>query len=287
MPAAAHFMNSCRRSGPTCDPTGFFSWICNPVRIFPLPSIARRRPPSRSRSAWEPASTPLTLDSSAFALGGQGKVRGDDDFVFYNQPALPGGGIQRAGDGRAFTVAFGQLPAAIERIVVALTIDQGPAARPIVRPIESSAGGNPRRANQGILGDFSAGDQNDGRRPRSSSANFTCATANGSSAPSARVSSAAWGRWPASTAWMSATIPMRPKPPRPPPQLRHLGRLLQFPHPHPHRRPPPNPSGWKKSPWTSAIPAFRWRKRPKASAKSWSISTGIRVAAAARAFSAG
>lgn len=75
--------------------------------------------------SWEPANTPLTLDSSAFALTAQGKVRGDEDFVFYNQPALPGGGIQRAGDGRAFTVAFAQLPAAIERIVIALTIDQG------------------------------------------------------------------------------------------------------------------------------------------------------------------
>ncbi len=74
---------------------------------------------------WEPANTPLTLDSSAFALAAQGKVRGDDDFVFYNQPALPGGGIQRAGDGRAFTVTFARLPAAIERIVIALTIDQG------------------------------------------------------------------------------------------------------------------------------------------------------------------
>ena len=74
---------------------------------------------------WEPANTPLTLDSSAFALAAQGKVRGDDDFVFYNQPALPGGGIQRAGDGRAFTVTFAQLPTAIERIVIALTIDQG------------------------------------------------------------------------------------------------------------------------------------------------------------------
>lgn len=39
---------------------------------------------------WEPTTTPLTLDSSAFALTTQGKVRGDDDFVFYNQPALPG-----------------------------------------------------------------------------------------------------------------------------------------------------------------------------------------------------
>lgn len=74
---------------------------------------------------WEPTTTPLTLDSSAFALTGQGKVRGDGDFVFYNQPALAGGGIQRGGDGRTFTIAFAQLPASIERIVIALTIDQG------------------------------------------------------------------------------------------------------------------------------------------------------------------
>jgi len=74
---------------------------------------------------WDPVSTPLTLDSSAFALTGQGKVRDDSDFVFYNQLALAGGGIQRAGDGRAFTVVFAQIPATIERIVVALTIDQG------------------------------------------------------------------------------------------------------------------------------------------------------------------
>jgi tellurite resistance protein TerA len=75
--------------------------------------------------SWEPTNTPLTLDSNAFALTAQGKVRGDEDFVFYNQPTLPGGGIQRAGDGRSFTVAFAPLPAAIERIVIALTIDQG------------------------------------------------------------------------------------------------------------------------------------------------------------------
>lgn len=74
---------------------------------------------------WQPANTPLTLDSSAFALTAQGKVRGDGDFIFYNQTTLSGGGIQRAGDGRSFTVNFSALPAAIERIVIALTIDQG------------------------------------------------------------------------------------------------------------------------------------------------------------------
>ena len=75
--------------------------------------------------SWERATTPLTLDSSAFALNAQGKVRGDDDFIFYNQLTLSGGGIQRASDGRSFTVAFAKLPAGIERIVIALTIDQG------------------------------------------------------------------------------------------------------------------------------------------------------------------
>ncbi|HUM95269.1 MAG TPA: TerD family protein [Candidatus Competibacter sp.] len=91
-------------------------------------SISRLTPPPAAVEialSWEPASTPLILDSSAFALTAQGKVRDDGDFVFYNQLSLAGGGIQRAGDGRAFTVAFGQLSAAIEKIVIALTVDQG------------------------------------------------------------------------------------------------------------------------------------------------------------------
>jgi len=74
---------------------------------------------------WTPADTPLTLDASAFALTAQGKVRGDGDLIFYNQLELVGGGIRRAEDGRAFTVRFAALPAAIERIIIALTIDQG------------------------------------------------------------------------------------------------------------------------------------------------------------------
>ncbi|NJN47348.1 MAG: TerD family protein [Candidatus Competibacteraceae bacterium] len=68
---------------------------------------------------------PLELDSSAFALTGQGKVRGDEDFVFYNQPMLSGGGIQRSSDGRQFTIDFQSLPSAIEKIALTLTIHQG------------------------------------------------------------------------------------------------------------------------------------------------------------------
>ena len=63
--------------------------------------------------AWEPATTALTLDANAFALTAAGTVRGDADFIFYNQPTLPGGGIQRDGDGRSFTITFAALPAGI------------------------------------------------------------------------------------------------------------------------------------------------------------------------------
>ena len=73
---------------------------------------------------WEPANTPLILDSSAFALNAQGKVRDDADFIFYNQLELPGAGVQRSADGRRFTITFNQLHSGIERIVLALTIDQ-------------------------------------------------------------------------------------------------------------------------------------------------------------------
>lgn len=91
-------------------------------------SITQHSPPPAAVEitlAWEPVTTPLAIDSSAFALSAQGKVRGDGDFIFYNQLALAGGGLQRASDGRSFAIAFAQLPAGIERIVIALTIDQG------------------------------------------------------------------------------------------------------------------------------------------------------------------
>lgn len=91
-------------------------------------SISKQSPGSRSVELaldWEPSDTPLEIDTSAFALTAQGKVRGDEDFVFYNQPALSGGGIQRSVDGRLFTVHFPQLPPAIEKIALTLTIHQG------------------------------------------------------------------------------------------------------------------------------------------------------------------
>ncbi len=57
---------------------------------------------------------PADLDVSALLLGADGKVRSDDDFVFYNQPAAPG---VRYEDG-AVTVEPAGVPQDVEKIVV-------------------------------------------------------------------------------------------------------------------------------------------------------------------------
>lgn len=68
---------------------------------------------------------PVRLDVSGLLLGANGKVRSDDDFIFYNQPAGPGV-TYRSGGGTApdaIVVDTGALPAGIERIVVTASPD--------------------------------------------------------------------------------------------------------------------------------------------------------------------
>lgn len=91
-------------------------------------SITRQSPATRSVEValhWDPVATPLEVDSSAFALTTQGKVRSDNDFIFYNQSTLAGGGIRRSAGAQQFIVLFDRLPADIEKIAFALTIHQG------------------------------------------------------------------------------------------------------------------------------------------------------------------
>ena len=65
-----------------------------------------------------------SVDVSALLLTATGKVRGDDDFVFYNQPSA--GGVRYRADG--VDVDPGQVPSEIERVVVAVSLDgNGPA----------------------------------------------------------------------------------------------------------------------------------------------------------------
>ncbi|MET9672604.1 TerD family protein [Streptomyces sp. NPDC006482] len=68
---------------------------------------------------------PVRLDVSGLLLGANGKVRSDDDFIFYNQPAGPGVAY-RSGGGTApdaIVVDTGAVPAGIERIVVTASPD--------------------------------------------------------------------------------------------------------------------------------------------------------------------
>ncbi|WP_326782584.1 TerD family protein [Streptomyces longwoodensis] len=68
---------------------------------------------------------PVRLDVSGLLLTADGKVRSDDDFIFYNQPAGPGV-TYRSGGGAgpdAITVDTTAVPPAIERIVVTASPD--------------------------------------------------------------------------------------------------------------------------------------------------------------------
>ncbi|MYR19151.1 TerD family protein [Streptomyces sp. SID6137] len=68
---------------------------------------------------------PVRLDVSGLLLTGDGKVRSDDDFIFYNQPSGPGVAY-RSGGGTApdaITVDTAAVPPDIEKIVVTASPD--------------------------------------------------------------------------------------------------------------------------------------------------------------------
>ncbi|MFI0778590.1 TerD family protein [Streptomyces sp. NPDC021212] len=68
---------------------------------------------------------PVRLDVSGLLLTADGKVRSDDDFVFYNQPSGPGV-THRAGaggGGDAITVDTAVVPPDIDKIVVTASLD--------------------------------------------------------------------------------------------------------------------------------------------------------------------
>ncbi|MEU2153494.1 TerD family protein [Streptomyces sp. NPDC019396] len=70
-------------------------------------------------------SAPVRLDVSGLLLTADGKVRSDDDFIFYNQPSGPGV-THRSGGGAtpdAIIVDTAAVPAGIEKIVVTASPD--------------------------------------------------------------------------------------------------------------------------------------------------------------------
>ncbi|MGY1715407.1 VWA domain-containing protein [Geodermatophilus sp. SYSU D01106] len=78
---------------------------------------------------WKPAPG-VDADLSAFLTTGAGRVRSDDDFVFYNQPAGAGGAVRHLGKSARGGATVDQvridpaaLPADVEKVVIGASLD--------------------------------------------------------------------------------------------------------------------------------------------------------------------
>ena len=78
------------------------------------------------------------LDASAFLLNEAGKVRGDADFIFYNQAKSTDGSVEHTGDNRtgagdgddeSIIVDLSKVPAEIHKIAVCVTIHDATARK--------------------------------------------------------------------------------------------------------------------------------------------------------------
>jgi tellurium resistance protein TerD len=90
---------------------------------------------------WTPRVTTgkeFDLDASLFMLTATGKVRSDDDFIFYNQPASTEGSVVHGGDNRTgagdgddetITIELANVPEAVQRLSVCVTIHEADQRR--------------------------------------------------------------------------------------------------------------------------------------------------------------
>ena len=90
---------------------------------------------------WDPRSTDgatFDLDGSAFLLKADGKVRGDSDFIFYNNLKSTDGSIVHTGDNQTgegegdderIEIDLSRVPTDIERISITVTIHDADARR--------------------------------------------------------------------------------------------------------------------------------------------------------------
>ncbi|MBY8887353.1 TerD family protein [Streptomyces sp. PTM05] len=86
----------------------------------------------RTVLSWSPGAEVPDIDASALLLGEDGRVRSDADFVFYNQPAHPGGLVRHRAkrqdeDGLTdgIEVDLAPMEPAVRRIVLAASADGG------------------------------------------------------------------------------------------------------------------------------------------------------------------
>jgi len=90
---------------------------------------------------WDPRATDgaeFDLDGSAFLLRADGKVRGDSDFIFYNNLKSTDGSVTHTGDNRSgqgdgddeqLVVDLALVPADIDRLAVSVTIHEAEQRR--------------------------------------------------------------------------------------------------------------------------------------------------------------
>ncbi len=85
---------------------------------------------------WSPCQpTDMEVDASAFVLAANGKVREDQDLVFYNNPsiregsveALPDASLAGGDDVQLFALELPEIPADIDKIAFTVTIHEGQA----------------------------------------------------------------------------------------------------------------------------------------------------------------
>ncbi len=88
---------------------------------------------------WDPRTTSgqqFDLDASAILLGANGKVRNNDDFIFYNQLEAKDGSVIHQGDNRTgegegddeqILINLDSVSADVERVVIVVSIDQADA----------------------------------------------------------------------------------------------------------------------------------------------------------------
>ncbi|QKW22006.1 restriction endonuclease [Kitasatospora sp. NA04385] len=62
-------------------------------------------------------------DLTLLLLDADGKVRRDEDFVFYHQPVAEGGAVALRPDDRSATVLTGRLPDAVRRVAISVNLD--------------------------------------------------------------------------------------------------------------------------------------------------------------------
>lgn len=90
---------------------------------------------------WDPRATDgnaFDLDGSAFLLKADGKVRGDTDFIFYNNVRSSCASVEHSGDNKSgqgdgdderVNIDLSRVPAEVEKVAFAVTIHDGEQRR--------------------------------------------------------------------------------------------------------------------------------------------------------------